>query len=133
MAARNRRKPKHNGKVVPLGITIAVVAVCSAIAFSVAYLVAMNTFNEKVTDLAEKQAMFTKLSQVDSTIRQHYNGDINDEELMNALSSSYAKNVDRDNIIYVPEKDYKEEDYKDYKSFRISDGSYIVIKNSVLK
>lgn len=133
MAARNRRKPKHNGKVVPLGITIAVVAVCSAIAFSVAYLVAMNTFNEKVTDLAEKQAMFTKLSQVDSTIRQHYDGEINKEELMNALSSSYAKNVDRDNIIYVPEKDYKEEDYKDYKSFRISDGSYIVIKNSVLK
>lgn len=133
MAARNRRKPKHNGKVVPLGITIAVVAVCSAIAFSVAYLVAMNTFNEKVTDLAEKQAMFTKLSQVDSTIRQHYDGEINEEELMNALSSSYAKNVDRDNIIYVPEKDYKEEDYKDYKSFRISDGSYIVIKNSVLK
>lgn len=128
---RNRRTHK---KGVSIGVTVTVVALCSAIAFSVAYIYAMNTFNSKVTDLSEKQAMFTKLYEVDSAVRENYNGDIDEESLKDALVSAYAKSIDNDNIIYVPESQYDEEKYKsDYKSFKISDGSYIVIKNSSLK
>jgi carboxyl-terminal processing protease len=131
MSREVKRKPKRG---VPIGLTIAICAVCSAVAFSVAYIYAMNTFNSKVTDLSEKQAMFTKLSEVDSAIRENYEGSIPEDELEEALSSTYVKNIDRDNILYVAEKEYDEDTYsEDYKSFKISDGSYVLIKKSALK
>lgn len=131
---RNRRNRRSSKKGVPVGVTVTVAAICSAIAFSGAYVYAMHTFNAKVTDLSEKQAMFTKLYEVDSAVRENYNGDIDEEALKDALVSSYVKSIDEDNIIYVPESQYDEEKYaKDYKSFKISDGSYVVIKNSSLK
>lgn len=99
-----------------------------------AYVYAMHTFNSKVTDLNEKQRMFTKLYEVDSAVRENYKGSIDEETLRESLSSTYVKSVDNDNILYVPESDYNEGKYsKDYKSFKISDGSYVLIKKSSLK
>ncbi|MGN1126073.1 MAG: hypothetical protein ACI4RI_01400 [Ruminococcus sp.] len=128
-----KRNVKRTKKGVPLGITIAVSALCGAVAFSGAYIYAMHTFNSKVTDLAEKQAMFTKLYEVDSAIREDYGGEINEEELREALASQYVQSIDKDNIIYVPENKYDAEKYKEYKSCKISDGSYVLIKKTVLK
>lgn len=135
MDNRKRRTKRSKGakKGVPLGITIAVSALCGAVAFSCAYIYAMHTFNSKVTDLAEKQAMFTKLYEVDSAIRENYGGEINEEELRNALASQYVESIDKENIIYVPENKYDSDKYKDYKNCKISDGSYVLIKKSVLK
>ncbi|MDD6645944.1 MAG: hypothetical protein PUE67_07810 [Oscillospiraceae bacterium] len=135
MDNRKRRTKRSKGakKGVPLGITIAVSALCGAVAFSCAYIYAMHTFNSKVTDLAEKQAMFTKLYEVDSAIRESYGGEINEDELRNALASQYVQSIDKENIIYVPENKYDADKFKDYKSCKISDGSYVLIKKSVLK
>lgn len=130
----NRRERRPVKKCVPLGVTVTIAAICSAIAFSGAYVYAMHTFNSKVTDLNEKQRMFTKLYEVDSAVRENYKGSIDEETLRESLSSTYVKSVDNDNILYVPESDYNEGKYsKDYKSFKISDGSYVLIKKSSLK
>ena len=132
MSNRRERRPAKKG--VPVGLTVTIAAVCSAIAFSGAYVYAMHTFNSKVTDLNEKQRMFTKLYEVDSAVRENYKGSIDEETLRESLSSTYVKSVDNDNILYVPESDYNEGKYsKDYKSFKISDGSYVLIKKSSLK
>ena len=130
---RRTKRSKGAKKGVPLGITIAVSALCGAVAFSCAYIYAMHTFNSKVTDLAEKQAMFTKLYEVDSAIRENYGGEINEEEIRNALASQYVESIDKENIIYVPENKYDSGKYKNYKNCKISDGSYVLIKKSVLK
>lgn len=130
----DRRERRAVKKGVPLGVTVTIAAICSAIAFSGAYVYAMHTFNSKVTDLNEKQRMFTKLYEVDSAVRENYKGSIDEETLRESLSSTYVKSVDNDNILYVPESDYNEDKYsKDYKSFKISDGSYVLIKKSSLK
>lgn len=130
----DRRERRAVKKGVPLGVTVTIAAICSAIAFSGAYVYAMHTFNSKVTDLNEKQRMFTKLYEVDSAVRENYKGSIDEESLRESLSSTYVKSVDNDNILYVPESDYNEDKYsKDYKSFKISDGSYVLIKKSSLK
>lgn len=132
MSDRRERRPVKKG--VPVGLTVTIAAICSAIAFSGAYVYAMHTFNSKVTDLNEKQRMFTKLYEVDSAVRENYKGSIDEETLRESLSSAYVKSVDNDNILYVPESDYNEGKYsKDYKSFKISDGSYVLIKKSSLK
>lgn len=131
---RARRDRKRRKKGISPGITIAIAAICSAIAFSAAYVYAMNTFNSKVTDLSEKQEMFTKIYEVDSAVRENYNGEIDEEKLREALSSTYVKSVDKDNIIYVPENQYDEGKYSsEYKEFKISDGSYVLIKKTSLK
>ncbi|MBQ9673463.1 MAG: hypothetical protein IJV39_02435 [Ruminococcus sp.] len=132
MDVRTRRERRKRKKGVSPGVTIAVAALCSAVAFSGAYVYAMHTFNSKVTDLSEKQEMFTKLYEVDAAIRENYAGAIDEETLREALSSTYVKSIDRTNIIYVLQDEYDENKYKDYKGFKISDGSYVLIKKTML-
>jgi hypothetical protein len=129
---RRERRKKNKKRGTSLAFTICVTALCSAIAFSCAYRYAMETFNSKVTDLAEKQEMFTKLYEVDAAIRENYAGAINEEMLREAISVTYVKTIDRDNIVCVPKDDPDLSKYTDYKSFKISDGSYVLIKNSML-
>ena len=92
MSDRRERRPVKKG--VPVGLTVTIAAICSAIAFSGAYVYAMHTFNSKVTDLNEKQRMFTKLYEVDSAVRENYKGSIDEETLRESLSSTYVKSVD---------------------------------------
>ena len=99
MSDRRERRPVKKG--VPLGVTVTIAAICSAIAFSGAYIYAMHTFNSKVTDLNEKQRMFTKLYEVDSAVRENYKGSIDEETLRESLSSTYVKSVDNDNILSI--------------------------------
>ena len=132
--SRRRKNRKNHKAGVPLGITITIAAVCAAIAFSVAYIYAMKTFNSKVTDLSEKQAMFTKLYEIDSIVRENYSGTIDEEKLKDSLSSAYTIGTDKENVLYVSEAEYNPDKYsKDYKAFKISDGSYVLIKKSSLK
>ena len=59
MSDRRERRPVKKG--VPVGLTVTIAAICSAIAFSGAYVYAMHTFNSKVTDLNEKQIVTIKV------------------------------------------------------------------------
>ena len=60
------------------GVMIALIAITAAVTVSLTYVYAMNSFNSKVADVNERQAMYTKLSEMDQKARQDYIGTINE-------------------------------------------------------
>ena len=75
---------------ISLGAGIALAAVASAITVSLTYVYAMNHFNEKMADVNERQAMYTKLSEIDQAVRQDYVGVIDEETLTDAICAGYV-------------------------------------------
>ena len=47
------------GKKISLGAAVAVAGITAAVTVSLTYVYAMNSFNEKVADVNERQAMYT--------------------------------------------------------------------------
>ncbi|MDO4419558.1 MAG: hypothetical protein Q4B92_04255 [Ruminococcus sp.] len=117
---------------VSLGITIAACLVAAAIAFSAAFMISRSIFNSKLKDLSQKQDMFSKLSDIDSFVRQHYKGNIDEEKLHQAMKDAYSEALDRE-VIFITASEYKGSIYEESGcSFQLlSDGTYMVITENV--
>lgn len=119
-------------KKVSLGITIASCLVAAAIAFSSAFMISRSIFNSKLKDLSQKQNMFTQISDIDSFIRQHYDGKIDEKKLLDAMKQAYSETLDGD-VLFMSAEDFKGSIYEEEGcSYQIlSDGTYMVITNGV--
>ena len=60
------------GKKFSLGAMVSAAAISAAVAVSLTYVYAMNSFNAKVADINERQAMYQKLSEIDQKARRDY-------------------------------------------------------------
>ena len=98
-------------KKISLGAGIALAAVASAITVSLTYVYAMNHFNEKMADVNERQAMYTKLSEIDQTVRQDYVGTIDEETLTDSICAGYVAGLGDAGAKY-----YSAERYQEYQA-----------------
>lgn len=119
-------------KKVSLGITVAACLVAAAIAFSAAFMISRSIFNSKLKDLSQKQDMFSRLSDIDSFVREHYKGDIDEEKLHQAMKDAYSAALDG-GVIFMTADQYKDSVYeKEGCSVQVlSDGTYMVITDGV--
>lgn len=119
-------------KKVSLGISVAACLVAAAIAFSAAFMISRSIFNSKLKDLSQKQKMFTQLSDIDSFVRQHYDGKIDEKKLIDAMKEAYSEALDGE-VIFMSAEKFKGSAYEaEGCSFQIlSDGTYMVIPDGV--
>lgn len=119
-------------KKVSLGVTIAACLVAAAIAFSAAFMISRSIFNSKLKDLSRKQSMFTQLSDIDSLVRQHYSGKIDEKKLLEAMKQAYSSALDNE-ILFMTADEYKDSPYEEAGcSFQVlSDGTYMVMAEGV--
>ncbi len=116
-------------KQISLPIVLTIAFLVAAVAFSLGYVASTVSTNKKIKDLSEKHKMFTKLAAVDNSVRQNYDGKIEEEELADSLCRAYAEAVG-DEVLYLTKDEYKESRYYKSKSpnvFELSDNSAIVI------
>ncbi|MGN0452650.1 MAG: hypothetical protein ACI4GZ_02490 [Ruminococcus sp.] len=119
-------------KKVSLPLVIAISLVAAAIAFSLGYVVATSSANKKLTDLSEKQALFTTLADVDSYVREKYEGKIDKKELSDKLLEAYAEAFGGQ-VIYLSAEEYRGSEYtaqNGYTVLPLADGSAVVVLNS---
>lgn len=119
-------------KKVSLGVAIAACLVAAAIAFSAAFMISRSIFNSKLKDLSQKQDMFSQLSDIDSFVRQHYKGDIDEAKLHQAMKDAYAQALDY-GVIFMTSEEYKGSVYEQEGCSvqLLSDGTYMVITDGV--
>ncbi len=119
-------------KKVSLGISVAACLVAAAIAFSAAFMISRSIFNSKLKDLSQKQKMFTQLSDIDSFVRQHYDGKIDEKKLIDAMKEAYSEALDGE-VIFMSAEKFKGSAYEaEGCSYQIlSDGSYMVMAQGV--
>lgn len=94
-------------KRVPVGIVVALVALTAAISISVSYQTAIRQTNAKLQDINERQAMFSKLSEIDTLARGVFYGQIDEEKLNEALARGYADGLGDEQILYLDAEDAK--------------------------
>ena len=89
------------------GVMIALIAITAAVTVSLTYVYAMNSFNSKVADVNERQAMYTKLSEMDQKARQDYIGTINEAALNDGISAGYLAGLGDLHAKYLSAEKYK--------------------------
>ncbi|MCI8500967.1 MAG: PDZ domain-containing protein [Oscillospiraceae bacterium] len=78
-------------KKISLGAAISFMAVVAAITFTVTMIFSMNIFNDKVYNVKEREELYKKVSEIDHLIRQNYIGELDEQSLLNELSSGLMK------------------------------------------
>lgn len=94
-------------KKMSLGVTIALMAITAAITLSLTYQFAMQTFNERVHSINERQQMYTKLQEIDQKVRQNYYGTIDENLLNDSIASGYVKGISDAHSYYLTAANYK--------------------------
>ncbi len=76
-------------KKVSVGITVAFIFIAIAITFTATMIYAMKLFDQKIINVQERAAMYDRISEIDSVIRQNYYLPVDDKKVMNGLSQGY--------------------------------------------
>ena len=95
------------GKKISLGAAVAVAGITAAVTVSLTYVYAMNSFNDKVADVNERQAMYTKLSEIDQKARQDYIGQIDETKLTDGICAGYVAGLGDLQAQYMSAEKYK--------------------------
>ncbi|MDY4190850.1 MAG: S41 family peptidase [Oscillospiraceae bacterium] len=77
-------------KKVSLGATITLMAMVAAVTVSVTVMYYQNVFNGKMVNLTEREAMYSKLSELDRIARNNYIGEVDEENLTDYLARGYV-------------------------------------------
>lgn len=92
---------------ISIGAAISVAAISAAITVTLTYSYAMKSFNQKVADVNERQAMYTKLSEIDQKARQDYVGKIDEDSLTDGICTGYVAGLGDSHTQYLSAKKYK--------------------------
>ena len=68
-------------KKISLGAALALMLIITAVTFSVTMIFSRQMFSTTITNISEKQAMYDKLSEIHSYVRQNYYGTIDGTNL----------------------------------------------------
>lgn len=101
------KKAGRNMKKISLGACVALCAVTAAVTVSLTYMYAMDTFNERVADVNQRQAMYSKLSEIDQTIRQNFVGEIDETALTDGICTGYLAGLGDADAKYLTAEQYK--------------------------
>ncbi len=116
-------------KKISLPVVITAVLIAAAIAFSAAYIFAYFSFNKDLTELAEKQAVFSSLSEVDGFVREKYQGDKDEEAIQRAVCKAYCEAYGG-KVLYLTAEEYKDSEYRAKDGYVVdvlSNGDAVVI------
>nr|WP_319489405.1 S41 family peptidase [uncultured Caproiciproducens sp.] len=89
------------------GATVALVAITASITVSITYVYAMKSFNSKVADINERQATYTKLSEIDQKARQDFIGTVDESALNDGICAGYVAGLGDSQAKYLSAEKYK--------------------------
>ena len=94
------------GKKITLGTAITLIIIAIAITVSLTMVLALRSFNEKVSSITERENMFAKFTEIDNYVRQNRKDDIDEEELMDSVAKGYIDGIDDPYALYMNTEAY---------------------------
>lgn len=80
-------------KKISLGAALALMMIVAAVTLSVTMIFSKQMFNNTVSNITEREALYDKISEIDSFVRKNYNGTIDEEKLLDGLSLGYMAGI----------------------------------------
>lgn len=96
-------------KKISIGAAVGLIIIAISLTVSVTMEIAMRQFNYKLSNVSQRQNMFDYITEVDKAVRQHYVGDINEEDLRTSLAKGYIEGIDDPYAAYLTPTEYHKE------------------------
>lgn len=80
-------------KKVSLGAALSFAAIIAAVTFIITMYFSINIFNQKVTDVNQREELYKKIAEVDSLVRKNYSGTIDENVLLDSISKGYVSGL----------------------------------------
>ena len=114
---------------ISVGVTIALMSLAAAVAIVITAGYSMYDFNSRMQSLRESEVMYSKLNEIDDCVRQNYYGDIDEEQLMNAVAKGYVSGLGDKYARYMTPEEYQAQ-MAAYESQKASIGVSVVMDPS---
>ncbi|MBO7474158.1 MAG: PDZ domain-containing protein [Ruminococcus sp.] len=93
-------------KKISLGLALSLIAIASAVTFILTSFFSLQSFNKTVVDVSEKGKKYNSLQTLDSYVREHYLGDIDESELNDGILKGYISGLGDKYSKYLSEEEY---------------------------
>ena len=118
---------------ISLGVTIALMSLAAAVAIVITAGFSMFNFNNRMLNLRESEVMYSKLTEIDGYVRQNFYGDIDEDQLLNAVAKGYVSGLGDKYARYLTPEEYSAQ-MADYEAEKASIGiSYVVDPSGYIK
>ena len=114
---------------ISLGVAIALMSLAAAVAIVITAGYSMYDFNGRMQSLRESEVMYSKLNEIDGYVSQNFYGDIDEEELMNAVAKGYVSGLGDKYARYMTPEEYQAQ-MEAYESQKASIGVSVVMDPS---
>ncbi|MCL2486075.1 MAG: S41 family peptidase [Oscillospiraceae bacterium] len=94
-------------KKISVGMAVTLAAIVTTIAITLTYTFAINTFENRMRSVTERQATNDLLAEIDGKIRQKFYGRIDETELGRSMASGMAKGLGDDNCAYLSPEEWE--------------------------
>lgn len=95
-------------KKISLGAAVTFMAITAAIAVTLTMFFSFNTFNQKIGNIKDREAMYSKIADIDAFVRQNYIGEIDQKELVDMMAKGYVQGLGDKYGAYLTDEEYKE-------------------------
>ena len=99
---------KFINKKISIGLSIIIIFIIASIAYSLGYNFAMDKFNSIISYNREKQQLYHRLSEIDTSIRREYIGNIDESNLTTNICLGYINGLNDSDCKYLTQQEYKE-------------------------
>ncbi|MBP5434163.1 S41 family peptidase [Ruminococcus sp.] len=93
-------------KKISLGLALSLIAIASAVTFILTSFFSLQSFNKTVVDVSEKGKKYNSLQTLDSYVREHYLGDIDENEINDGILKGYISGLGDKYSKYLSEEEY---------------------------
>ncbi|MBO4494130.1 MAG: PDZ domain-containing protein [Ruminococcus sp.] len=93
-------------KKISLGLALSLIAIASAVTFILTSFFSLQSFNKTVVDVSEKGKKYNSLQTLDSYVREHYLGDIDENEINDGILKGYISGLGDKYSKYLTEEEY---------------------------
>lgn len=91
-------------KKISVSLVITIVLIAMTVTFSATMMTARQLFNSQMADVTEKEQMYDKLAELDKTVRSNFYAGINDQTLLDTMSTGYVAGLTDKNSKYYTAK-----------------------------
>lgn len=104
----HKREEVAMKKKISVSLVVTIVLLAMTVTFSVTMMAAMKIFDHTVADVNQKSLMYDKLAEIDNLVRSNYYTDINDQNLLDMMSTGYIAGLGDKNSKYYTAKQVTE-------------------------
>lgn len=95
-------------KKISLGMSIALMAVASAVAVAITMVFSTTVFNSKLSSINERKAIYEKITEINKIVRENFNGEVDETQLLDSISAGFAFGIGDDYAEYYTAQEYSE-------------------------